>query len=769
MKKNILSGKIKKITALTLSAMLTTALAACGNSEKASNGGMEQKEFVYVPEYITIGNEEDTNFYNMQMKGNSLYYTKGHYDEEAQVYKTTYMEYSLETQETKELPIKTGENRDVNNWVVDKDGNFYTIEYCWGDPSGDGMMPESTQALCKYDAQGAVVYEQDITKIMQSDENNSWVSSVVVDEQGHLYMTSDNLIRLFDEQGNLYGEINQNNGWIQGIGVGRDGKVYISYYDNTSADGGYVLTELDYQGKKLGQSYTNFPNGNGNGELSKGITKDFLVSDSSKVYEYDLTTQTYEVLFDWLDSDINGTYVDYVGALENGKLLAVIRDWNTNETELAYLTKTASAELPQKQQLVVGTLYENQAMQAAAVAFNKNSEKYRITIKTYIDQNNWTETSWQDGITALNNDIISKTNCPDILDLTSLNVEQLAAKGVLEDLSPYLEKSTVVKKEDFLESIINGYTFDGKLICIPSSFQISTIAAKTADVGAEMGWTMEEMMAYAEANPDATLFDSYTKASMVSLMLMYNQGAFVNWETGECGFDSEEFKQLLAFANTLPAEYDWESDQRSTPTKIQAGEVLLNHVYIYDLNSIQEYEAMFNEPVTYIGYPNDDGTSGCYMSGSEMYAIASKSENKEGAWAFIENYLTSAPDSMFSWGLSTNKKILEESIAEATKVGYVLDENGQPVLDEDGNPITEGGTSSIGYGDWEYTYHTPTEEEVAKVKELMDVAVPAFSSDNQISTIIAEEVEAYFQGQKTVDDVAGIIQSRVQIYVNENR
>ena len=59
--------------------------------------------------------------------------------------------------------------------------------------------------------------------------------------------------------------------------------------------------------------------------------------------------------------------------------------------------------------------------------------------------------------------------------------------------------------------------------------------------------------------------------------------------------------------------------------------------------------------------------------------------------------------------------------------------------------------------------------DIDKVKELMNVAVPAFSSDNQISNIIVEEVEAYFQGQKTVDDVAGIIQSRVQIYVNENR
>lgn len=772
MNKINLRKALRKAAAVALSSAMVLSLASCGSSEETGNTSV-QKEFVYVPEYISLGEADENthyNYYNMKMAGNSLYYTYSHFDEETQVYGTNFMEYSLETNEAKELPFQAKEGRDINSWNVDKDKNFYTVEYSWGEPSEDGMtMPESSQLLCKYDAQGNLVYEQDITKILESDENNSWVSNIVVDGQGRLYMTSDNLIRLFDAEGKMQGSIDQSNGWIHGIGTGKDGKVYISYYDQNSANGGIALTELDFDGKKLGQTYTNFPNGNGGGELSVGIEKDFLISDSSKVYEYDLTTQTYEVVLDWLDSDINGTYVNYVGALENGKLLAVINDWSTDETEIAYLTKTASKELPQKKQLVVGTLYDNQAMQAAAVAFNKTNEEYRITIKTYIDQNNWTETSWEDGIAALNNDILSRSNCPDILDLASLNIQQLAAKGVLEDLTPYLEKSSAVNKEDYLESIINGYTFDGKLVTIPRSFNLSTMVGKTSDLGSEMGWTLEEMMAYANANPDASLFDHYTKLSMISIMMQYNQNAFVDWETGKCSFDSEEFKELLAFANTLPAEYDWQADERSTPVKIQAGEVLLDMVYIYELNSVQEYEAMYNEPVTFIGYPNADNNSGCYFVGDETYAIASKSKNQEGAWKFIESCLKREPDNMFSWGLPTNVKYLEDMIAEETKVEYVLDENGQPMLDENGDPITMGGTHSIGYGDWEYTYHIPTEEEVATVRTLIDAAVPAFSSDNEIYKIIEEETEGYFQGQKSVDEVAGIIQSRVQLYVNENR
>ena len=40
--------------------------------------------------------------------------------------------------------------------------------------------------------------------------------------------------------------------------------------------------------------------------------------------------------------------------------------------------------------------------------------------------------------------------------------------------------------------------------------------------------------------------------------------------------------------------------------------------------------------------------------------------------------------------------------------------------------------------------------------------------DQGLYDIISEDVEGYFQGQKSAQDVAKIIQSRAQIYVDEN-
>jgi hypothetical protein len=62
---------------------------------------------------------------------------------------------------------------------------------------------------------------------------------------------------------------------------------------------------------------------------------------------------------------------------------------------------------------------------------------------------------------------------------------------------------------------------------------------------------------------------------------------------------------------------------------------------------------------------------------------------------------------------------------------------------------------------------TATDEEVAKFREVLDTASKIRVSDMQIDAIIMEEAGAYFSGQKTVAEVADIVENRVGIYVKE--
>ena len=88
--------------------------------------------------------------------------------------------------------------------------------------------------------------------------------------------------------------------------------------------------------------------------------------------------------------------------------------------------------------------------------------------------------------------------------------------------------------------------------------------------------------------------------------------------------------------------------------------------------------------------------------------------------------------------------------------------------DEDGNKV-ENSKTTWGWDDFEMEIMAATEEEVAEVRKLIESAEKvAGSVDEQLVNIITEESEPFFKGQKSAADVAGIIQNRIQIYVNEN-
>lgn len=106
---------------------------------------------------------------------------------------------------------------------------------------------------------------------------------------------------------------------------------------------------------------------------------------------------------------------------------------------------------------------------------------------------------------------------------------------------------------------------------------------------------------------------------------------------------------------------------------------------------------------------------------------------------------------------------------EAVTVEYWTDENGNPVLDENGDPIEIGIGGMVGFEDgWSYTYRRATQEEVDLILQLIDQAKPVNLGITQVLEIIDEEAAGYFEGQKTVDEVAKVIQNRVQLYVDVN-
>ena len=138
--------------------------------------------------------------------------------------------------------------------------------------------------------------------------------------------------------------------------------------------------------------------------------------------------------------------------------------------------------------------------------------------------------------------------------------------------------------------------------------------------------------------------------------------------------------------------------------------------------------------------------------------MSSKSENKEGAWEFLR-YFLSYEYQKGSYGFPTNLKLYEELKQEAMQRPYYYDENDQKV-EYDASYYLDGVDIPI---------PPMTEEEVQEVEDFLFSLNQVTVYDDDLMNIITEEAEAYFEGQKSAKEVAAIIQSRAQIYVNENR
>ena len=715
--------------------------ASCGRGGGIGDSGGQ----VWVPEFLPIELDKDA-YSSIEFFGDAFYYISCQRQGDGFCYRLS--GYSLADGSLDggspaggplpDIPLRWPDGKDrfvTTLFAMDGDGCFYLMAYV---TEGAGSTPH----LCKFDAEGSLLYDADISGETDSPD------LLAVDGQGRAYIagraSGSPCIWLYTSEGVYRGAVYPDAARISAMGRAGNGMMYARCHDDSPNGDDSFLAEIEFDNGKMGTVYPDFPKGDSS-VLVPGMENSLLSYDRTSAHAYDLTAQRGQALFDWLDQGINGSYVTAVHVPEAGTILAVMRDLSSGSYELALLKKADGSQAARKETIVLGTLYSNSTLRNAVTAFNRGNGRYHVQIREYLDP----ETHDQaDAIARLNADILSE-DCPDILDIADLDLKALAAKGLFVDLNEYLEPSGSLDRSDFLDNLLDAYTVNGRLITIPSYFSMKTVFGWRGEVGESFGWTLDELMAYADAHPQAELFDNVSRGEMMRYLMSYNEDAFIDWSSGECFFDSAAFLRLLEFVGRFPDEAQQSPERSSTPVRIRNGEVLLLVEDISDFTSVQLPMAIFDNEGSCIGFPSADGSAGCMLIPYGAYAITAKSECREGAWAFLESFLASEDGS--SSFFPTRKDILAEKAADAVK------------------PDSSGAGMAISYADWEYEYHIPTREEVELTLRLIEAARPvSFAEAGEVLGIIGEEAEGYYQGQKTALEAAEIIQSRVHIYVNED-
>lgn len=716
---------IKKELGIGLSVILILSLTACGKSNitenpddaAAQNSGapvkdnMAEEDYVYVPEAFPL---EGVEYVNATCStGEGIYIAVPFYDDET--WTSGEEIFYLDTAGTPEkLPLKFENTETCNAMGVLGDGSLVCIkrEITITDP--DTWQGTSRFFLIHASADsGEELSCVDITEQLQfsGQSGQSYLQFLKIDKEDHIYVSDGMKIWVFDIDGNAVFPVATDAGsWILDMGVTREGQVVYSGWDSTA--GGRCLFIVDETSGMLTLCKENVPEAVSPGSMVPAAEKGVLVNTSQGLVEYDIQSQTSSTVLNWTDSGISSNSVAAYTVLEDGNILAVSQKNSTEPGgqpgwQLLLLRKTLADEVAMQEReiLTLGIFEENSSLLQAVYTFNQSQEKYQINVVNYSEGDDP-----EAGITRFTNELIAGTG-PDLFELSKVDLNHLAQTGVLEELTSYLEADDTIKREDYFESVLNAYSIDGKLYTIPNSFTVWAMAGRRSyleDFGDGYAWTLEDVMDLAERNPEKEMFGYGSKNYVLLNCLRYNYSMFIDWQSGECNLNSEAFIQLLEFAKRFPAV---------------------------------------------------QGT-GLTVRGNNLLAINAKSEYKETAWEFVRSLLTEE--------FYHNKEVAGFPTLirayDQINESYITPEYD---VDESGNK-TERSKGSFSMGDFSVEFRTSTKEEAEKMTDVIQSCDRAASDDKQFMKIVQEEAAAFFAGQKSAQETADVIQSRVQVYVNEN-
>lgn len=535
-----------------------------------------------------------------------------------------------------------------------------------------------------------------------------------------------------------------------------DGKVFVF---GSSADGERWLREFSPKERSFGEKISLPDNTIGIG--CTDISGSVVIYSPENISLLDLRKKETYALCKWASVTISGNNVSHVGYFDS-EIIVILNDYSGNGSEMIILSNKGNDNRTEEPvHLKCATLANNGKLVGTVNSFNRAQDEYFIDVVSYVDGDESDKTVINDAINRMMLDMAG-ANAPDIVDITYFindssgemtpGVDTLLRKGYILDLTPYIEKSSTVTLDDYDKNTLEICSYEGKIAAIPRCIYIYSLITDSSYIkGSE--WSVSDLIQLDNSNPEE-LVENCGWETILELCLYHNLDYFIDRECGKCCFECDEFREIMEYAAQYGDEegtYNYYRDSGSI--KIIWTDQVEAVQYLSNLN--------YGGRTVFVGFPGigGDSTSEIGLSpNSCAFAMCGKTGNQDGAWKFIEYYLNSEffkpITDAFSMqsidGIPSNKKVLEDYI------GYLSSENG---------PLSHGRM----YNNEVYYDRYPLKESEAEtLYRIIGQSKPVLARDRVIRRIIEEEVPPYFAGQKELDEVISVIQSRVQLYLDEN-
>ncbi|MFF2885992.1 ABC transporter substrate-binding protein [Paenibacillus sp. NPDC057967] len=355
---------------------------------------------------------------------------------------------------------------------------------------------------------------------------------------------------------------------------------------------------------------------------------------------------------------------------------------------------------------------------------------------------------WEEYRKSMNTALLSGKGS-DVLELIDgLPANEYVEKGLLLNMEDLMNQDDTLKPDYMYMNVLNAMKQKGGNYAIPSGFSVRAFIGdgkRLKDAGInEQTWTWQDFAdigkRLTQSEEGLYAMADYTPDMLMQEMTIDSYSSYVDKAAKKAKFNTPEFVALLKQVKNM---YD-EGVMTAEPGQLDK-QLFYSAVLREPADVINVTHTMFDHP-RLLQKPHSAEQSGMMrIIPSSTFAIREKSPVKEEAWKLLSFLLSEEGQSIpersgFSLLRSVNERKLDE-IKEQIQAGTLQLYDGKTVKAEDA--------------------------EFERFHQLLDQADQYAVLDGKVIAIVGEESLAYFSGQKSAEEAAGLIQNRATTFLNE--
>ncbi len=471
-----------------------------------------------------------------------------------------------------------------------------------------------------------------------------------------------------------------------------------------------------------------------------------LVTENNTLYSISITTRETEEILSWFDVALSSSRLYGQAGLENsnGEILHL-----TDR-----LTKITKAEIPCKKTLYLGCFgdtsddmykYVNtsylctDALKDAIIRFNNTDLEYRVEVRPLIYHSEGELEKLLIEL-ATGNDI-------DILD-TSLLPRGAIDENLLVDLMPYIDNDDIINRSDFIPSLLVNMQNKDKLYEFVDRYTILTLITHP-EFAKTNKWTADYIKILIDKYPEMRIPTNQNQ--LITFFSWAATAEFIDWNHMTCNFNNPVFTGWLDLIQSLSArKTGWSQEP-----------FLFNILYDFAWNVGPTSRRYLQDDYVPIGFP-DSSASGSYfmrlgvpelfgggslpeglisLGCSTSIGMMASGSNYEGSWRFIRTFMLGKEEPNLNIGIP----VLKEEFERAVRLQL--------------RKAQDSHNDSDRFQELDAEY----------LRSLVYNTTEIVCSDPLVNDTIATQIRAFLAGKGTAEETASIIQSKMSLYLAEQK